>query len=183
MTDFILAVYPIYLLRSLQIAPRIKFLVTLLMGLGIFSTVCSALRTYQLEVLPKSTDYTYDTGPLYYWAPAELWTILIAGSMPPLWPLVQYVRRTTSRPSRYNSRVRSMMRARRSDAPSHSRTLSHAAHADGRPFARLGSSHGSDDPLDNGIEVRKDINVAEEQVPERDVQALELGVLPPGLAR
>ena len=44
-TDLCLATYPIYLVQDLQMQKRIKLLVSVLMGLGVFSAICSIITT------------------------------------------------------------------------------------------------------------------------------------------
>ena len=173
MTDFCLALYPIYLVRSLQMRMRIKILVTALMGLGIFSATCSIIRTYYLKSVPATSsrthDYTYYEWPLYFWASAEMWTILIASSLPPLWPLVQKVSRkvASTTPLRQWSRYaaslsRSSGQGRKSNSgasPSPLRSDASRKHV----FRRLQDRNGGEHVEDDAIAMKTFITVEEEE--------------------
>ncbi|KAL9053259.1 MAG: hypothetical protein Q9162_004867 [Coniocarpon cinnabarinum] len=47
-------------------------------------------RLWMETLVPsEKLDATYNMWPMYFWSSAEMWTILIVSSLPPLWPLVQ----------------------------------------------------------------------------------------------
>jgi hypothetical protein len=58
------------------------------MGLGVFATVASILKTVELKNL-ATRDFTYNATNLVYWYMAENWIIIIAACVPTLKPLYQ----------------------------------------------------------------------------------------------
>jgi len=88
-TDVFLALYPVGLVASLEISKRLKILLGCLMGLGLFTAVCSIVKTYELHVVTESKDPTYDAAPLALWGIAESWVVLIASGIPAIWPLIK----------------------------------------------------------------------------------------------
>ncbi|KAK0513982.1 hypothetical protein JMJ35_003704 [Cladonia borealis] len=67
-SDFVLAIYPVLLLRNVKISTRAKIGLSLLMAGGVLNT-------------------TYALSYLVIWAWTEEWLVLILGSLPPLRPL------------------------------------------------------------------------------------------------
>ena len=61
------------------------------MGFGVFAAIFAALRTYHLKDL-HAGDAPYVSASLDYWAEAECFTVIIACSIPPAWPLVRKLR-------------------------------------------------------------------------------------------
>ena len=88
-TDAILAVYPVSIVHNLRIAVRLKVGLCFLLGLGWFTAVCSALKTYEVKAVENTEDPTWYLAALLLWGLAEMWVILIASSVPPLWPLMK----------------------------------------------------------------------------------------------
>ena len=81
------------------------------MGLGIFSAACSLIKTIELNRIQVTTDTTCKNlslhaffererlatdplpvdviAPLLIWAVTEMWVVLVASSVAPLWPLLR----------------------------------------------------------------------------------------------
>lgn len=55
-TDLALAAYPIVLFWNLQMPKAVKVALCLLLGLGSFAAVCSALKTWQISAILIATD-------------------------------------------------------------------------------------------------------------------------------
>ncbi|KAI9725332.1 MAG: hypothetical protein M1828_003348 [Chrysothrix sp. TS-e1954] len=86
-SDFILALYPITVIASLQMAFRIKLGLSILMSLGLVAAVCGIMRTVLIPLAYSSRDESYDSGPEVIWIWTEMWLVLILSCIPPLWPL------------------------------------------------------------------------------------------------
>ena len=104
-----LALYPVTLVYNLQIKLKFKLTLCVLMGLGIFSAACSLIKTIELNRIQVTTDTTCKNlslhaffererlatdplpvdviAPLLIWAVTEMWVVLVASSVAPLWPL------------------------------------------------------------------------------------------------
>ncbi|KAL8831342.1 MAG: hypothetical protein Q9170_005335 [Blastenia crenularia] len=59
------------------------------MGLGVFTAVASLVKTSQFSRLRATQDATYAKAPLVIWGIVEMWVVLIASSVAPLWPLLR----------------------------------------------------------------------------------------------
>ena len=86
-TDLILALYPITIFWNLQMRLRIKIGICVLLGLGVFTSVCGAIKTYYIHLILSTEDPTYDFSPLLIWITTEMWLTIIISSIPPLWRL------------------------------------------------------------------------------------------------
>ncbi|PNS13883.1 hypothetical protein CAC42_1374 [Sphaceloma murrayae] len=86
-TDIFLSLYPITIVWNLQTTIKVKIGFCALMAAGAIPSLAVIIRTLQLKNLSRSKDVTWDFGPFMIWASAELWTVIIIGSIPPLRPL------------------------------------------------------------------------------------------------
>ena len=66
-SDVILALYPSYMVWRLNMSIRLKILVSVLLGLGVFSGVTAAIKTTKLPGIQASADPTYAIAPLVIW--------------------------------------------------------------------------------------------------------------------
>lgn len=55
-TDVVLALYPIGIVYKLRMPMKLKFGLCILMGIGIFTAVCSIIKTYEFKDVEASTD-------------------------------------------------------------------------------------------------------------------------------
>ncbi|GAB7344698.1 hypothetical protein MBLNU457_3173t2 [Dothideomycetes sp. NU457] len=85
-TDILLAIYPIFVVWSLQTTMKMKLGFCVLMSGGLVTALSSALRTYYIRSL-ASRDFTHSTAHFMIWGGTELWLLIILGSIPPLRPL------------------------------------------------------------------------------------------------
>ena len=83
--DLVLALYPIPLLWDVQTSVKIKVGACLPMSVGVLASVCAALRTYDAG----SADQTYSMSDFWIWSITEMWLVLIAPSIAPVWPIFQ----------------------------------------------------------------------------------------------
>ncbi|KKK11814.1 hypothetical protein ARAM_002659 [Aspergillus rambellii] len=89
--DALLAAYPIHLFWKLQMKPRIKIALSVLMGLGWIAAVCSAIKTHELKALTLTSDITWAQPDLLIWASTEAWIVIVVGCVPPIRPLMERV--------------------------------------------------------------------------------------------
>lgn len=72
-------------------AKRIKLGLVILLSLGIFTGVSSAIKTSKVKEISNTTDPSYATGSLVIWGLVEMWIVLIVCTVPQVWPLVRDV--------------------------------------------------------------------------------------------
>lgn len=146
-----------------------------LMGLGVFSATASVVLTYALtQLLKASQDNTFrDIGLVYQWMATELWVVLIAGSLPAMWPLIQRSYDKIETPADSVKPWKWRLSGPKPSETSSRRSDQVTAQAEGHPFQRLESRSGSREPVADAIQVRKDISV---QKTQRDEIDEELGL-------
>ncbi|KAL1954638.1 hypothetical protein VTO42DRAFT_879 [Malbranchea cinnamomea] len=86
-SDFVLAIYPVFIIWNLHIVRRLKIIVTFVMMLGILAMVAAIVKTTYLNDLGARSDYTFATATLSIWVATEQYIIIIAACIPPLGPL------------------------------------------------------------------------------------------------
>ncbi|KIM94545.1 hypothetical protein OIDMADRAFT_149274 [Oidiodendron maius Zn] len=90
-SDLVLAIYPVFIVYRLQIALRLKVFLCIIMGLGLIASAFSFVKLYPLvqiiQHIPE--DATYQLSIICIWGYIELWVVLIALSIPPIWPLLK----------------------------------------------------------------------------------------------
>jgi len=67
-SDWLVALFPILILRKLHMARRTKFVLCILMGMGMFVGAAALVKTFQLYTLGKRVDVTWDTLSLTFWS-------------------------------------------------------------------------------------------------------------------
>ncbi|KAK3938710.1 putative integral membrane protein [Diplogelasinospora grovesii] len=88
LADFALALMPAPIIWQLHLPLKKRLGLIVLMGCGVFSGVCAAVKTYQLSALTARSDLTWETYNLCLWVCAEIFLIILCGSIPtykPLW--------------------------------------------------------------------------------------------------
>ncbi|KAI9148761.1 putative integral membrane protein [Paramyrothecium foliicola] len=85
--DFVLALMPIRLVWGLKLNVRQRIGIIVLLGVGVFSGVCSAIKTTQLASLTERSDLTWETYSLFLWVSSELFVIVLCASIATLKPL------------------------------------------------------------------------------------------------
>ncbi|MCJ1318994.1 hypothetical protein MMC15_004326 [Xylographa vitiligo] len=173
-TDLLLALYPVFIIYNLQIQLRLKVILCFLMGLGVFTAICSLVKTAQFNRLEISPDATYEIAPLMIWGMTEMWVVLIASSVAPLWPLL---RLSASRLTQHHRSDHSLFSgpvfssARRKftnhssrDDDATGRGAGGVTHSDA--FRKLGSRNTSQEAMvtADGIKMTHDITVSHEPV-------------------
>ncbi|KAJ5495745.1 hypothetical protein N7539_000861 [Penicillium diatomitis] len=82
LTDFMILVWPMPLLKSLQLPKRQRFALMAVFALGIFVTITSALRLRSLLLITLSTDPTYDNVGAAEWSAIECNVAIMCASLP-----------------------------------------------------------------------------------------------------
>lgn len=85
--DFVLAALPITFMWGLTMPLKTKVAVCLLLGLGVFAGICSAIKTAQMTQFSNRGDITWAVYPGFIWGAAEISLVIICGSIPPAKPL------------------------------------------------------------------------------------------------
>ena len=62
-----LALYPSYMVWQLNMPKRLKLGISLLLGTGVFTGICAAIKTSKLPGMLATTDPTYAIAPLVVW--------------------------------------------------------------------------------------------------------------------
>ncbi|KAF7131129.1 hypothetical protein CNMCM5793_004116 [Aspergillus hiratsukae] len=103
-SDFVLAIYPLFTIKNLQMATKVKFGLGFVLSLGIIAMVAAIFKTIHLAALTAKSDYTWDTLNLTIWVAVEQYLIILAACIPALTPLFNIiVRRVTSKRTRSKS--------------------------------------------------------------------------------
>lgn len=87
-TDFTLAILPGVLLWRIQMKSRVKFSVTIMLGLAAFASCATIVRLRYLTLYNDPNEFMYSTGAIGLWSIIEEGIGIIAGSMPALRPLL-----------------------------------------------------------------------------------------------
>ncbi|KAL8651017.1 MAG: hypothetical protein Q9226_004900 [Calogaya cf. arnoldii] len=106
--DLALAIYPIVLFWDLRIKALKKLMLSVLFAFGIVACICSIVRTVNISRLGQTSDLTHEVAELVIWNTAEMYLVLVAGSLPGLRPLCnKRVRALSNRHSSYEYPSRS----------------------------------------------------------------------------
>lgn len=171
--DLYLALYPIFISMKFHLPTRLTTMLLGVVGLAIFAAVCSCLRAYELHQVQKSTDSTWDRTPLLLWTAIEPWVLLIASSLPTLWPLVEThfnVQGSSDFLSKQTSNVRNKegmdleaMHSHRTSARSDATTATEATTlSDGSTTSTLNDSLAGQG-LEGAISVKREVTVDRER--------------------
>ncbi|KAJ5104281.1 hypothetical protein NUU61_001628 [Penicillium alfredii] len=91
--DVCLALLPATIFLRLHIRPVQKWQLSIVFALNILTSICSAIKSYHLAKLPKSTDFTWASYDVYAWHTGESFAILFCGTIPILKPVLDFIRR------------------------------------------------------------------------------------------
>ena len=97
MVDVMLAILPVTILYKLNLSLKKKLGLSALLGLGLVAAICGAIKTKFLAGLSARSDLTWETYNLFVWSGAELFVIIVCGSIPPIKPLYDLVFRKNHR--------------------------------------------------------------------------------------
>ncbi|TVY16995.1 hypothetical protein LARI1_G003330 [Lachnellula arida] len=89
--DFFLAVYPWFVLWSVNIKRKERITICISLSLGVFAGICGVVRTTGLDAINKTTDYLFAVSDSVMWTMSELTLTIICVSVPALRPLYNRV--------------------------------------------------------------------------------------------
>ncbi|KAK0610914.1 hypothetical protein B0T14DRAFT_413473, partial [Immersiella caudata] len=98
-TDWLIALFPVVIVRKLNMARRTKVVLVVLMGMGIFAGAAALLKMFHLRSLTTRSDMTWDVVDLTSWSIVEQNVGIIAVSIPCIRPLFSRIFRVGSTPS------------------------------------------------------------------------------------
>ncbi|CEL11493.1 hypothetical protein ASPCAL14595 [Aspergillus calidoustus] len=139
LSDLILAIYPLFTIKNLQMPPKVKFGLGFVLSLGIIAMIAAIVKTTNLYTLTSAHDRPWTMVPLTAWVAVEQYLIIIAACIPALTPLFNIIIR-----HRGSKRSRSRSKSGSKSLPlhSHRRKRSAVNAADGHqaylPFASVG---------------------------------------------
>lgn len=102
MVDVVLAVLPVTIFYKLNLRLKKKLGLSALLGLGLVAAICGAIKTKFLAGLSARSDLTWETYNLFVLSSAELFVIIVCGSIPPIKPLYDMVFRSDRQRTGYS---------------------------------------------------------------------------------
>ncbi|KAK6858358.1 hypothetical protein PG995_006057 [Apiospora arundinis] len=93
--DLILAIFPTLFITKLNINRKMKIGLCLLMGGGIFAAAATIVKVYMMQSIDQHDDLTWSWAPITLWYTAEMDAIIIAGTIPALWPILKMFAKKT----------------------------------------------------------------------------------------
>ncbi|PVH91113.1 hypothetical protein DM02DRAFT_479113, partial [Periconia macrospinosa] len=87
-TDLMIIILPMPVIRSLQLKPSQKYLLMGIFAFGAVVCVISVLRLHSLAIIARSTDPSYDNAPAASFSAVEAWVAIICACLPTLRPLL-----------------------------------------------------------------------------------------------
>lgn len=91
--DFVLALLPCTIVWNLKVNMKTKMGLIAFLSVGVFAGIASAAKAAQLKRLGDRVDFTWATYDLYVWTETELSLVIFCGCIPPLKPLVDWMRK------------------------------------------------------------------------------------------
>ncbi|MCJ1432446.1 hypothetical protein MMC27_001802 [Xylographa pallens] len=86
--DLALAIIPITFIYKLQLSLHKRLSLCLVLGVGAFASICAIIKTTKLSELGSSSDFTWNTLPLFIWTANELNIVIIGACIPAVYPLL-----------------------------------------------------------------------------------------------
>ncbi|KAK7979920.1 hypothetical protein PG989_012377 [Apiospora arundinis] len=95
--DASLAIIPITIFWSLQNKPTERIQLSIVFSLNILTSICSGIKTQYLAELANRDDLTWATFEIFAWVTAELFLMIVCGTLPTLYPLLRSLPSVASR--------------------------------------------------------------------------------------
>lgn len=89
--DASLAIIPLSIFWKLRISVLQRIQLCIVFGLNILTSICSGIKTQYLAQLGNRTDQTWATYDIFAWVTAELFLLIVCGTIPTLHPLLRAV--------------------------------------------------------------------------------------------
>ncbi|KAJ5732462.1 hypothetical protein N7493_003943 [Penicillium malachiteum] len=90
--DFILAIFPWFIVWNLQMKKREKLGLIIAMSMGVFAAIAAFIKTSKLRNIAAIIDFTYYCSPIILWTSAETGLTIFASSIPALRILFVHMR-------------------------------------------------------------------------------------------
>ncbi|KAK7919996.1 chp3 [Apiospora marii] len=90
--DASLAIIPITIFWSLQNKTAERIQLSIVFSLNILTSICSGIKTQYLAELANRDDLTWATFEIFAWVTAELFLMIVCGTIPTLYPLLRGMR-------------------------------------------------------------------------------------------
>lgn len=87
--DASLAVIPLTIFWKLRISRLQRIQLCIVFGLNILTSICSGIKTQYLAELGNRSDQTWATYDIFAWVTAELFLLVVCGTVPTLYPLLR----------------------------------------------------------------------------------------------
>ncbi|XPS75893.1 hypothetical protein M3J07_007957 [Ascochyta lentis] len=89
--DASLAIIPLTIFWKLRISMLQRIQLCIVFGLNILTSICSGIKTQYLAELGNRTDQTWATYDIFAWVTAELFLLVVCGTVPTLYPLLRAI--------------------------------------------------------------------------------------------
>lgn len=170
-SDFVLAIFPATIIRKLQVEWRLKLSLMFYMGLGIFASIASIIKTIHINSLSSRNDYTYETVDFIIWMMTGQFCIIIAACIPPMRSLfVDMFRKIKSLPS--TQRFSNNPAAR---VPSKQGYFNHVSHDEGNDTGSIARKYWT---TSTAVSAKENSETKHEQGSDRGIE-VEMGVRRP----
>lgn len=80
---------PLTIFWKLKISRLQRIQLCIVFGLNILTSICSGIKTQYLAELGNRTDQTWATYDIFAWVTAELFLLVVCGTVPTLYPLLR----------------------------------------------------------------------------------------------
>lgn len=87
--DASLAIIPLTIFWKLRISRLQRIQLCIVFDLNILTSICSGIKTQYLAELGNRTDQTWATYDIFAWVTAELFLLVVCGTVPTLYPLLR----------------------------------------------------------------------------------------------
>ncbi|KAL4881786.1 hypothetical protein BJY04DRAFT_227572 [Aspergillus karnatakaensis] len=133
LSDFLLAIYPLFTIKNLQMATKVKVGLGFVLSLGIIAMIAAIVKTIHLAALAAHENATWDMVDLTVWVAVEQYFIILAACIPALTPLFNII-------VRHRSSKRSRSAQNELQATLHSKKAG-SRHQQYLPFASVGRNY------------------------------------------
>ncbi|KKK13541.1 hypothetical protein ARAM_001710 [Aspergillus rambellii] len=117
-SDFVLAVYPLFMIWNLQMAVKVKVGLGIVLSLGFIVMIAAIVKTVHLALLSRQTDYPWNIVNLIIWITVEQYLIIIAACISTITPLFNItVRQRSAKRNTHMSHRGVQSRSRQSRRP------------------------------------------------------------------
>ncbi|KAI9367440.1 hypothetical protein BJX61DRAFT_551444 [Aspergillus egyptiacus] len=106
LTDFLLAIYPLFTIKNLQMALKVKIGLGCVLSLGIIAMVAAIVKTIHLPSLSEHANSAWNMVDLTIYVALEQYLIILAACIPALTPLFNIIVRHRSNRSKTKTKTK-----------------------------------------------------------------------------